>query len=473
MPRRRASAQAVLPAVNPQEEMIGAIQARVTAWVEDGYPGASDLSRALLDHWFAEPHLRPDGSFFLWYPHQRRAVETAIFLYEVERLRRVEDYAALVGLQRAPQRDHWAKLGLQMATGAGKTKVMSLLMAWAHLHWACDTNPDLGFGNTQLLIAPNLIVLERLLTDFQAGAIFERDPIVPPDLRRDWSLRVVTPENVPGEWRPGEGYLVVTNVHKLYRPPEENGAGEDGSIPQLSLFETAPPTRLDAGAPPLLGFLRQATSPVTVFNDEAHHVHDEQTHYPVVRRKLDADEEEGIAWHKVLLDIDDRSGLALQADLSATLFEESNKAWFRHVVYDYPLSRAIADGVVKQPFLGKVQLRYKDGHDEPIPPNRRGGDQRLGPLRADHPGRHRGVEKGAARPRRTRARAQGDPLRRLRQRQGGGRGRGPPGNVRRPGDGRRALRRQGQRDPHRQEGRPEREGVAEGAGRGDAGRRPR
>lgn len=364
MPRRTA-AQAVLPAVNPQEELIGALQARVGSWVDDGYPGASDLSRALLDHWFGEPHLRPDGSFFLWYRHQRRAVESAIFLYEVERLRRVEDFAAFVDLQRAPQRDPWPKLGLQLATGAGKTKVMSLLMAWAHLHWACDT--DLGFGNTQLLIAPNLIVLERLLTDFQAGAIFDHDPIVPPDLRRDWSLRVVTPDGAPGEWRPGEGYLVVTNIHKLYRPPEENGSSADEPIPQLDLFETPPPTRLDGGAPPLLGFVRQAASPVLVFNDEAHHVHDEQTHYPVVRRKLDADEEQGVAWHNVLAGIADRAGLALQLDLSATLFEERNKAWFRHVVYDYPLGRAIADGVVKQPFLGKVQLRYKDGHDEPIP----------------------------------------------------------------------------------------------------------
>lgn len=333
----------------------------------DGYPGLSDLSRALLDHWFREPHLRPDGSFFLWYGHQRRAVETAIFLYEVERLRRVEDYAAFVGLQRAPQRDPWAKLGLQLATGAGKTKVMSLLMAWSHLHWAVDDDASLGFGNTQLLIAPNLIVLERLMTDFRAGAIFDQDPIVPPDLRRDWSLRVVTPDNVPGEWRTGEGYLVVTNVHKLYRPPAENGAEGHESIPQLNLFETPPSTRLDSGAPPLLGFLRQVASPLTVFNDEAHHVHDEQTHHPLVRRKLDADEEEGVAWHNVLVDLQAGAGLALQLDLSATLFEERTKAWFRHVAYDYPLARAIADGVVKQPFLGKVQLRYKDGHDEPIP----------------------------------------------------------------------------------------------------------
>jgi type III restriction enzyme len=347
---------------NPHEELIGAIQTRIDDWVGDNYPDASDLTRALLSHWFGEPHLRSDGSFFQWYPHQRRAVETAIYLYEVWGARRVQDYAALADLERAPQRDPWAKLGFQMATGSGKTKVMSLLATWAHLHWVHDT--ELVFGNTQLLIAPNLIVLERLLADFRNGVIFERDPLVPPEYRRDWSLRVVTPDGIPTEWRPGEGYLVVTNIHKLYLPEGENDA--EPLLPQLALFEVAPPTKLDEGAPPLLRFVRDVKTPLVVFNDEAHHVHDEETHTKR-GRPLDADEEEGIAWHEVLTKLHSRAGLALQMDLSATLYEEISKRWFRHTVYDYPLHRAIADGVVKQPYLGKVRLQYKDGHDEPIP----------------------------------------------------------------------------------------------------------
>ncbi|MDP9359609.1 MAG: DEAD/DEAH box helicase family protein [Chloroflexota bacterium] len=360
---RRRSMQATLPAVHPQESILRAVQQRVGAWVEDGYPGASELTRGLLAHWFGEPHLRADGSFFQWYPHQKRAVETAVWLYEVSGLRRTEEYGALADLPRTPQRDPWTKVGLQLATGAGKTKVMSLLSTWAHLHWVHDT--DLGFGNTQLLIAPNLIVLDRLLTDFARGAIFEHDPLVPPDYRRDWSLRVVTPEGVPGEWRPGEGYLIVTNIHKLY-PPEEDGTDE-GMPPQLGLFTAPPPTRLDPGVAPLLGFVQSATTPLTVFNDEAHHVHDERTHYPMGARNLDADEQEGIAWHRVLRDIHGRGGLAVQVDLSATLYEEASKEPFRHAVYDYPLTQAITDGVVKQPVLGKVRLQYKDSHDEPIP----------------------------------------------------------------------------------------------------------
>ncbi len=147
MARRRAAGTMSLPGTgNVQEEIVRGVQEHVAAWVEAGYPGASDLTRELLGHWFGEPHLRESGSFFQWYPHQRRATETAIWLYEVAKVRRTEGYGELAGQPRAPQRDPWSKVGLQLATGSGKTKVMSLLMTWAHLHWSYDT--DLGFGKT-------------------------------------------------------------------------------------------------------------------------------------------------------------------------------------------------------------------------------------------------------------------------------------------------------------------------------------
>ena len=132
-------------------------------------------------------------------------------------------------MQRAAQKAPWAKIGLQMATGSGKTKVMSLLMTWAHLHWQLgDGDNALGFGNTQLLLAPNLIVLERLLADFAGGAIFAADPLLPPELRGEFSLQVVTPDNVPAEWQPSEGYLIVANIQKLF---EGGGDGKKASEP--------------------------------------------------------------------------------------------------------------------------------------------------------------------------------------------------------------------------------------------------
>jgi type III restriction enzyme len=359
---------------NPQLEIITPLQAKVNEWVLAGYPGVSDLSRRLLTYWFGGPHLLADGkTFFLWHPHQRRAVETTIYVYEVLGLRRTEEYAALAGVQRTAQRAPWAKIGLQLATGSGKTKVMSLLIVWAHLHWQfSDGTNVLGFGNTQLLLAPNLIVLERLLADFAGGAIFAHDPLLPPELRSNFTLQVVTPENVPAECLPSEGYLVVTNIQKLYpqEPPAAKPPAEEA--PELDLYDLAGdalPTKMDTGTPRLLEFVQSAQSPMLVFNDEAHHVHDEAIHYASKSTAAikDEDAREGIAWNRVLTGIHTRHGLSLQLDLSATLFEETTRQWFRHTVYDYPLQEAIRDGIVKKPYLGKIKLRYKDGFDEPIP----------------------------------------------------------------------------------------------------------
>ena len=364
--------------INPQKEIIAPLQVKIEEWAASGYAGVSELSRRLLSYWFGGPHPMADGKgFFLWHPHQRRAVETTIYLYEVEGLRRTEQYAALVGQERTAQKAPWAKIGLQMATGSGKTKVMSLLMVWAHLHWQRgDGDNALGFGNTQLLLAPNLIVLERLLADFAPGKestanIFTIDPLLPPDLRGEFTLQVVTPDNVPAEWRPSEGYLIVANIHKLFpddTPPAEPSTQDDFELDFEGIGTDRLPTKLNMGTPRLLDFVQSAQTPILVFNDEAHHVHDEAVHYGKSGAFLkDEDAREGIAWNRVLIGIQKQQGLSLQLDLSATLFEETTRQWFKHTVYDYPLQQAIKEGIVKKPFLGKIKLQYKDGYDEAIP----------------------------------------------------------------------------------------------------------
>ena len=128
------------------------------------------------------------------------------------------------------------------------------------------------------------------------------------------------------------------------------------------------PTKLNMGTPRLLDFVQSAQTPILVFNDEAHHVHDEAVHYGKSGAFLkDEDAREGIAWNRVLIGIQKQQGLSLQLDLSATLFEKTTRQWFKHTVYDYPLQQAIKDGIVKKPFLGKIKLQYKDGYDEAIP----------------------------------------------------------------------------------------------------------
>ena len=104
-------------------------------------PGASATSRALLDWWFETDHLieQADGtqSQFRYYFAQREAVETVIWLYEVAA--RATNSTCCASMRPARFRrnmfdEDWPRYVVKMATGAGKTKVLSLLIAWSFFH---------------------------------------------------------------------------------------------------------------------------------------------------------------------------------------------------------------------------------------------------------------------------------------------------------------------------------------------------
>lgn len=73
--------------------------------------------------------------------------------------------------------EDWPRYVLKMATGAGKTKVLSLLIAWSFFHKLYETDSDLS--RNFLVVAPNIIVLDRLRADFDGLRIFFNDPILP------------------------------------------------------------------------------------------------------------------------------------------------------------------------------------------------------------------------------------------------------------------------------------------------------
>src|SRR5574337_2121474 len=106
-----------------------------------GYAGASDTSRALLRWWFGSEHLRQRADAriepFRWYFAQREAVETVVWLYDVKRARDKFDlmrFDASGAISAGMFPEDWPRYGVKMATGAGKTKVLSLLMAWSDFH---------------------------------------------------------------------------------------------------------------------------------------------------------------------------------------------------------------------------------------------------------------------------------------------------------------------------------------------------
>ena len=73
--------------------------------------------------------------------------------------------------------EDWPRYVLKLATGAGKTKVLCLLMAWSFFHKLYE--PDSDLSRNFLVIAPNIIVLDRLRTDFDGLRIFFNDPVLP------------------------------------------------------------------------------------------------------------------------------------------------------------------------------------------------------------------------------------------------------------------------------------------------------
>ena len=72
--------------------------------------------------------------------------------------------------------ESWRRFVLKMATGTGKTKVMSLAIAWSFFHKLYE--PDSELSRNFLVIAPNIIVLDRIYHDFKGLDVFLKEPCV-------------------------------------------------------------------------------------------------------------------------------------------------------------------------------------------------------------------------------------------------------------------------------------------------------
>jgi type III restriction enzyme len=180
----------------------------VRDWREAFYAGASDTSRTLLNHWFGDSHRQTTSSGeeieFRYYFCQREAVETLIYLKEVRKFDRlsqvIEEFGGLDAQTAArglePREDLWSRYAFKLATGAGKTKIMSLAIVWSYFHALRESDSELA--RHFVVIAPNLTVYERLKEDFGGGKIFDADPLIPVQWRGDWNLSVVLQDEAGG-----------------------------------------------------------------------------------------------------------------------------------------------------------------------------------------------------------------------------------------------------------------------------------
>nr|WP_294507031.1 DEAD/DEAH box helicase family protein [uncultured Rhodopila sp.] len=107
-------------------------------------------------------------------------METVIWLYDVRNVRDKFDllrFDASGAVSANMFDESWPRFVIKMATGAGKTKVLSLLVAWSYFHKLYE--PGAALACNFLMIAPNIIVLDRLRADFDGLRIFFNDPVLP------------------------------------------------------------------------------------------------------------------------------------------------------------------------------------------------------------------------------------------------------------------------------------------------------
>ena len=332
--------------------LVNEVRTGVLKWRNQGYKGASDTTKALLNWWFETPHYTTGSDSldieFRYYFAQREAVESAIWLYEVQG---AQDPYALLRFDASNQltKGHfpetWPRYVMKMATGAGKTKVLSLLIAWAYFHKKYEK--DSALSTNFLLIAPNIIVLERLREDFDGLRIFHADPILPENgwHGRSWSNDFQMTLHIQDDIGAVSaiGNLFLTNIHRVYEGSATPSL-DDGDLTDFFLGKR-PTGPTHAGQVDLTDVIRDVDD-LVVLNDEAHHIHDPNSE-----------------WFKSIEKMESRlkqkgGGLAVQFDVTATP-KTATGAIFPQTVADYPLVEAIRQNVVKTPVLPDEASRAK------------------------------------------------------------------------------------------------------------------
>lgn len=344
---RESSYEKLLP------PLVHHLRKKVKTWRDQGYEGASDTSIALLNWWFKREHLLPkaDGTMakFQYYFAQRETVETMIYLYDVIRVKDKYDLLRFdsSGAVSANMFDEsWRRFVGKMATGSGKTKVVSLILAWCYFHKLYE--PDSELARNFLVIAPNIIVLDRIRTDFDGLRIFYEDPVLPDNghegrnWRDDFQLTLHIQDDVHVTRKTGNIFL--TNIHRVYAGNDVEPSAEDENT--MGYFLGQRPTGATTDSTVDLSDIVRDIDELVVLNDEAHHIHDRR-----------------LAWFKSIEDIHNRLKhkdrfLSLQVDVTATP-KHNNGAIFVQTVSDYPLVEAISQNVVKHPVLPDSASRAK------------------------------------------------------------------------------------------------------------------
>jgi type III restriction enzyme len=299
--------------------LVNQIRPRVRQWREAGYPGTEGVTRRLLEHW-RDPEAREGRRFFFC---QIEAIETLVWLTEAPP-------SELTGVLVPGDGGPFKRLCSKMATGTGKTILMSMICAWQILNRVASPH-DKRYSKNILLLAPGLTVRNRLSVLLPAGEAnyYDQFNIVPSGLRD--SLR--------------QGQVIVRNWHALQWDNEEK-VGKRRSVDKRGMISDQAYLR------DVLGDMASARN-LVVINDEAHHAW-----RPLPDIQFDGPreaKEEATRWVAGLDRINGRDGrINTCFDVSATPFiptggRKASERFFQWIVSDFGLNDAIEAGLVKTP----------------------------------------------------------------------------------------------------------------------------
>ena len=321
---------------NIQEQLstaacVPAIREAVKAWRADKYKGVTETTKELLNFWFHTDHVLANGQTFRYHTAQREAIETLIFIYEIKKIRNrkslLESYAFTTKDLRLPPYDEFARYCIKMATGSGKTKVMALAIVWQFAN--AIKEDETQFAKNFIILAPNVIVFDRLRSDFESGKIFRTDPLIPKHFQWWWEMEYYMRGDT--ERTNSQGALYLSNIQQFYERPTK-AADEETDVMTAMLGSQPPATKTEISDFDLRIAKRDGL--LMVLNDEAHHTHDEDSE-----------------WNKFIRNLHVKKPLSAQLDFSATP-RYSKGSLFAWTVFDYPLKQAILDRIVKRPIKG-------------------------------------------------------------------------------------------------------------------------
>lgn len=318
---------------------INFIRSRIALWRTQGYPSITPATRRLLEYW-----TRTDRERRLFFC-QIEALET--FIYLTESAEKSGDAAILSRLKDASGSPLF-RLACKMATGAGKTVVMAMLIAWHTLNRLASSRSGC-FGDAFLIVAPGITIRDRLRV------------LLPSDPNNYYRALDLVPCHALADL--GTAKIVITNYHAF----KAKDRGDAGRLTKSILAQGQPSAFVETPDQMVRRVCRELGNKknIVVLNDEAHHCYRSRPGEPAAlaagfkltgdeRKEAEQREEAARLWINGLEAVHEKIGVRAVYDLSATPFYLRGSGYpegtlFPWVVSDFSLIDAIESGIVKIP----------------------------------------------------------------------------------------------------------------------------